>query len=170
MFWSFIYEATGGSGLNFKVQCFHWITHMPTRALCHQCNCSSVTGLHDTNITHFYSAVARKTQVFNCRVRGLRSVDHFDHGSLRHRVRQSPTSYLPQRQDVLRRQPITHNKALTSWLTWQLSRNSCLVVTGHTTGEWRNSVCAHMCVSVSVGVCVCVALYESLGQRCVCIG
>lgn len=54
-------------------------------------------------------------------------------------------------QDELRRQPIKHNKALTSWLTWQQSRNSCRAVTGHTRGEWRNSVCWHACAAWEFG-------------------
>lgn len=56
---------------------------------------------------------------------------------------------LPHTLASIRRQPITHNKALTSWPIWQLSRNSCLLVVDHTTGEWRNSE-----------VCVCVREWE----------
>lgn len=90
---------TDSTGLNFKVQCFlHCITHAPTRVLCHSCICSSPTPLRDPNVTRFYSAVTRKTQELYRRIRGHRSVDHFNRNSLWHRERQPPTLCLPHTQ------------------------------------------------------------------------
>lgn len=110
---------------------------------------------HNWTPTHtsFYTAVTRRTQVSYCGSRGQRLTISTAGLCVTERSNSHPHGNPPptHTQDELRRQPIKHNKALTSWLTWQQSRNSCRAVTGHTRGEWRNSVCWHACAAWEFG-------------------
>lgn len=127
-------------------------------------------GVTNFFVTHHHDTLCgnKYTQDFCCQVRRHTSVNVASMTmTLRHRAQQAPAYYLPHMKDASRRQPITHNKALTSGLTWQLSRNSCVVLAGHTTAEWRNSA---QCVSVRVRAsasgtaCMCVFLGESRSE------